>query len=265
MKYKFALSNLFVSLLIALSFLIFADLVWFPHSLSQLNGFHKSAILLISINLVLGPLLILLIYEENKKHLRLDLLVLGLIQISALAFGMYSIYQKHPVYAVFTIDRFTLVDARTASSEKVRYKDFEISLFAEPLFAFAKMPKDPIKQNEIFMGHMFKGEPDLDGRPEYYEPYANHIKSIISRSLPLDELLTTFKYREKLKLFLNKQDGTFDSYAYLPLQTNNESAIWVLDKSNAKPVGLLDIDPWKLEKPLKSIKKYKSTTRRWLI
>ena len=263
MKYKIASTNLIISQLISSVFLLFAYFVWFPHSLFELNGFAKSALILVLVNLVLGPLVILFFYKIDKINLKLDLLALAAIQTSALIFGMYSIYQKHPVYAVFTVDRFTLINAIYAEPEKTVHSELQVSFLSKSKMAFAKMPTDILLKNEIIMGHMLKGEPDLDGRAEYYEPYANHINSVITKSLNLKGKLKQADEQIELAAFLKKHGGNIDSYAYLPLQTNEKDVIWVLNKITAKPIGILDIDPWQFSKTTTRAKKLKHTIRRW--
>ncbi len=264
MKYKIASTNFIISQIISTFFLLFAYLMWFPHSLSELNGFSKSALLLVLVNLVLGPLLILFFYKQDKKNLKFDLFALAAIQTTALLFGMYSIYQKHPVYAVFTIDRFTLINAKYAEPEKTRHSELQVSFLSKSKMAFAKMPTDIHLKNDIAMGHMLKGEPDLDGRSEYYEPYTNHIDSVITKSLDLKGKLKQADDQLKLTVFLNKHGGRIESYAYLPLQTHEKDVIWVLNKLTAEPIGILDIDPWKFSTSANESQKQKNQVRRWL-
>ena len=264
MKYMIASTNFVISQVISALFLLFAYFAWFPHSLTELSSFSKSAWLLVFINLILGPLLILFFYNKNKKNLKFDLLALAAIQTSALLFGMYSIYQKHPVYAVFTVDRFTLINAKYAEPEKARHNELQVSFLSKSKMAFAKMPIDIHLKNEIIMGHMFRGEPDLDGRAEYYEPYANHIDSVINMSLNLKGMLKKPLDISELASFLNEHGGTVDSYAYIPLQTNKEEVIWVLNKLTAEPIGILNIDPWKFSRSANEKRKQKNKIRRWL-
>ena len=263
MKYKIAAINLGISQLISLSFLLFAYFAWFPHSLFQLNSFSKSAYLLVIVNLILGPFLILLFYKKDKINLKLDILALAVIQSSALIFGMYSIYQKHPIYAVFTIDRFTLINANSAEPKKIRHNDLEVTFLSKPKLAFAKMPTEIHLKNEIIMSQL-KGGPDLDARAEYYEPYVDHINSVISKSLDIKGNLKQINDQLELSTFLKKHGGNADSYAYLPLQSNEKDVIWVLNRLTAKPIGILHIDPWQFSKTTVRDKKLKHTIRRWL-
>ena len=177
---------------------------------------------------------------------------------------MYSIYQRHPVYAVFTIDRFTLINAKYAEPEKTKHNELQVSFLSSQKWLLPGCQPMIHLKNEIIIGHMLKGEPDLDGRAEYYEPYANHINSVINKSLSLKELLKQPLDQLELAAFLNKHGGKIYSYAYIPLQTFKKDVIWVLNKITAKPIGILDIDPWQFSKTTTGAKKPKHTIRRWL-
>ncbi|KAG1661895.1 Fimbrial assembly protein, serogroup I [Nymphon striatum] len=185
-------------------------------------------------------------------------------QVIALLFGMFSIYQKHPVYAVFAVDRFTLINASFAEPEKTIHKELKTTFLSKSKMAFARLPTDSKLRKEITMGHMLKGEPDIDGRAEFYEPYLNHTDKVISQSLNIKGMVKKTDEKNEIERFLNQYGGDIDTYAYIPLQTNKEDVIWVLNKLTAEPIGILKIDPWQFSKSQESKKKEKNKTRRWL-
>ncbi|KAG1663518.1 Fimbrial protein [Nymphon striatum] len=170
--------------------------------------------------------------------------------------------EKRPIFAVFTIDRFTLVNAHTVSLDKDRFREYGLSLLSKPKFAFAKMPSDLKLRNKILSEHMFEGAPDLDGRPQFYEIYSDNINSILNRSIPVDNILNTYSNKNKVNTFLKKHGGKVENYAYLPIQTDSQSAIWALDKQTAKPIALINIDPWELASS--TDKQQNTNVRRWL-
>jgi len=211
MNFKLAAINLLISQFLILVILIFAYHVWFPHSLSEFIGFKAKAQLIIIVNIILGPILFLIICRKDKKTQKLDFTVLILLQLIAIIYGTYILYQKHPSYAVFTIDRFTLVDRVNSETEKVRFKELKTNIFSKTKLAFAKFPDDIHKRNQLMMMAIIDRENDLDKQHEYFEPYNNHINSVISKSLDVQKLFTSKEKKIKLK---------------------------------AQPIGIIDIDPW---------------------
>ena len=248
-KYQLICANFFISLSIIALFLIFAYFIWFPAPFAEISGFNKTAVILLLTNICLGPLLIFIIYKDNKKNLKLDLSILAVIQVSAFIFGAYSFYLKHPVYAVFAVDRFTLINANSTTVDKIRYPELVNSLFSSPKFVFAKRPEAPEKRNQLLFSVLFEGKPDLDRRPEYYEPFNQHLSSVFKRSINTDILFHDATSRKKLTDFLNKNGGIAKDYAFFPLQRNRgDDLIWVLNRKTGLAIDTIDSDPWQMAK-----------------
>ena len=85
-------------------FLFVIAVVWiyvslYPSIHFSINGGRQGVQLIFAIDLILGPVLTFLIWNPKKgfKEKFLDLSVVGIVQISALLYGMYTVYQQHPV------------------------------------------------------------------------------------------------------------------------------------------------------------------------
>lgn len=251
MNYKIAGINLLLSQAIIIIFLGFAYIIWFPYSFYELNGLSKTVKILIFVNFCLGPLLILLIYKKNKRPtvLKFDLYSLIALQIIAFVMGSYSIYLKHPVYLVFSVDRFTLINAGNVAPEKSRYDDFKSSFFSRPKLAFAQLPDDPKKRQALLMSVLFEGKADIDQHTEYYEPFHQHKNAILAQSLNTSDIFSNKKSKNEIKLFINKHGGKINDYVYFPLQTaDKKDVVLAFIKETLQPISIIPIDPWKTKK-----------------
>jgi len=247
MRTKIALRNLYISQAIILLFLIFAYLVWFPHSFSQLGGFFKTALMLVFVDLVLGPFLVFIVFKEDKRYLKFDINVLLAIQITAFIFGAYSLFLMHPAYVVFNNDRFHLTNVSHTYPQKHWFSQLKSSFFSTPSLVFAKPPESSKKQFQLAIDVDLQGLPDIDRRPEYYEPFKAHIDSIFAKSIPINTLIQNNKTKEKLAIFYKEHGGKPDDYAYFPLVGNNKKdMIWVFKRSTAQAIGIVDSDPWQI-------------------
>ena len=108
-RLKFFLSHLSISLLIVLLVIGLVFFVWYPFQLTTAVGVTHIFLMLLAIDVIIGPVLGLLVYQEGKKSLKFDLTVIILLQLSALFYGIYSIEQGRPVWLVYNVDRFELV------------------------------------------------------------------------------------------------------------------------------------------------------------
>ncbi|MEB8434187.1 hypothetical protein OO007_18260 [Cocleimonas sp. KMM 6892] len=252
MRYKIALRNLYISQSIIILFLIFAYYIWFPYSFSELGGFFKTAWMLIFVDLILGPFLVFFIYKDNKKYLKFDINVLLAIQLIAFIFGAYSLYLKHPAYAVFNNDRFIITNVSNIYPKPSFSEHFKNYFFSKPDLVMINFPKDDDEKKFLAMEIVFGGQPDINSRTKYFEPLKNHIDLFFKKSLQLEELVFDTKTKKQLDLIANKHNGTLKDYAFFPLMGNNQKPmIWAFDKKTAKPVGIMNIDPSKSKNYLK--------------
>ena len=114
-----------ISILIAGVALAVVYGVWNPAPLHIATGITKIFLLMVAIDIIIGPLLTFVVYKKGKKTLKFDLVVIVLLQISALLYGMYSVYSSRPAWLVYNVDRFDLVrvneividDTQTISGE----------------------------------------------------------------------------------------------------------------------------------------------------
>lgn len=236
------LSLLLVGLVIG-SILFF----FFPQLFIGISDFKEIATILVTVDLILGPILTFVVFQPNKKSLKFDLSTIAAIQIAALVYGAYSLFQVHPVYITFNVDRFTIISAKDAEPEKAKYDEFNVSKFTTAKFAFAKMPEDIEKQNEVTLTAAMGGG-DLDQRVEYYEPYENHIDQILAKSLERELIIGAADSDKNIYSFLDKHETELNNYVFLPINSAKKEAIIVLDKMTAKPVTTINTDPWKLSK-----------------
>ncbi len=97
--------HLGLSLLIFLALLTIIIVSWYPGDLIHLGGYRGIKILA-GIDLVLGPLLTLIVYNPKKKSLKFDLFIIALIQFGALSYGITLIKNERPIAIVLSYDGF---------------------------------------------------------------------------------------------------------------------------------------------------------------
>lgn len=87
----------------AASFVIFLILlvmifnVWYPGVFFDSEQGWKAILLIVGVDLVLGPLLTLIVFNPAKKSLKFDLAVIAILQLSALLAGSFVINERRPV------------------------------------------------------------------------------------------------------------------------------------------------------------------------
>ena len=243
MRVKIALRNLLISQAIILLFLVFAWFVWFPHSFYLLGGFTKTAWMLVFADLVLGPLLVFIVFKEGKKYLQFDINVLLGIQITAFIFGAYSLFLKHPAYAVFKNDHFILTNVSHLYPQATLTQNLTNSFFNRPVLVTAKLPTDLQERMNLMVNVDLFGAPDIEKRPKYFKSLDKHLTSIMDKQIKAENLLQDKTSQKKISLFLNQHKGSVHNYAFFPVTGNNKkSLVWVFRRKGGIPVAILDID-----------------------
>ncbi|WP_426223043.1 TfpX/TfpZ family type IV pilin accessory protein [Psychrobacter sp. DWR1-2-3] len=242
-KVKAFLIHLAISILIATMSLVLVYLVWNPAPLYTATGITKIFLLMLGIDLVLGPLLTFIVYKKGKKTLKFDLFVIGLLQLIALVYGLYHVYEGRPVWIAYNVDRFDLVRVNEIDTRKIAQAkpEFQILSNTGPKYVAAVIPKDDkeVSQQILFDEIGYGIAPSQ--RPELYQPLDTVAALLVTKSKPIEEL---YNYNDKSDV-----DNILSKYPtatrYLPLKASAINMVVLIDKAEAdKVVNIVNLRPW---------------------
>lgn len=226
--------HLLVSLGVALMAAVLVFGLWYPFPYRELAGGRELFLLIISVDVICGPLLTLVLFNPTKPRaeLWLDLTLVALIQLAALGYGLYTVWQARPLYLVMEIDRFRVIakpDLRGASLEELP-SALQLRWSSQPLTVAIREPKDS-KEQQTVLFESLQGGRDYAERPEFYLPYegAAALKSL-KRAKPLAVFLQKQPTQQDAagKLAREKQ-GDLSQWLYLPV-VGRQDWVAVLDK-----------------------------------
>ena len=103
--------HLAISLLFALAAAALVSFGWYPGALAAVTGVTPVFLLIVGVDVIVGPCLTLLVFNRAKKELKRDLSIIALLQLIALGVGLQTVFSARPVYLVFAIDHFEAVYA----------------------------------------------------------------------------------------------------------------------------------------------------------
>ena len=246
-RWKASGIHLLISGLIALTVVAVMLFVWYPQPYFEALGGKRLLMILLSVDLTLGPLITLIIYNEKKKSLKYDLAVIAFIQLAALAYGSSVLFEARPVFLVFTIDRFEVVTAAELEPEemkKVVNDDYKSLSITGPILTTALMPED-IQERQRILFSAIEGGPDLQGMPQYYVPYNETTEAVLKRIQSLNDLSDL---RSEFKTLITKKAEKYgydvSSVGYLPVRAGNKFITAIMNQENAEIIKLVDTDPW---------------------
>jgi len=117
---------------------------WYPGPYFSYDGGWRGTIIVVAVDLVLGPALTFVVFDPRKERRKtvMDLCVIGVIQISALAWGFHAVESQRPVAVSFFAGAFhpvtaDLVREQGGDLERIAALDAQ-----HPPLVYVSMPAD---------------------------------------------------------------------------------------------------------------------------
>ena len=239
---KFAFVHLLLSLSIASTFMALVFFIWYPHPLAKATGVSHIFLMMLSIDIILGPLMTWFVYKENKKSLKFDLTVIIILQISALFYGIYHIGQGRPAWLVYSVDRFELVRNNEIYLENIHEakKLYQQPSWVKAQYVATQFALDP-KQKKQDMFDEILGGIELSQRPERYVELSKVTDQIKNRAQSLT-LLNQYNDPFIIKETLAKYP---QANSFVPLKANAVDMTVLINKENGEVIKIVDLRPWK--------------------
>jgi len=244
-RWQAALIHLGISAAIAALVVATMLLLWYPRPYFQAAGGPTLMLLLIGVDVVIGPLLTLIVFDPRKKALRFDLAVIALLQIGALAYGAMVMFNARPVYIAFAGDRFELVEANAIDPDDLAkaaptYRDLPVT---GPRIVGTRLPAEPSQLDRLATATLFGVS--IGAYPQHYVPYATQSRLVLSRSQPLSILRS--KHPEgaaEIERVVSASGKPDSELRYVPLQARRGDMAVVVDAASGAVQGVVAIDPW---------------------
>ena len=246
-RWKAAAIHLGLSVLIAATVVTVMLLVWYPPPYFDTMGGTGLLKILVGVDVTLGSLLTLIIFDPRKKGLRFDLSVIAALQLGALIYGVWIMFEARPVYAAFAVDRFDVVSANQLEQEDLdaaapQYRELPL---AGPRLVGIRFPdkeKNPEEGNKlVFSGAAGKDVPQF---PKYYVPYADVAADVRKKAKPLSALIGVKPgSKAAVEAFVARSGRAEGDFAYVPLTGRGGSVTAVVDARDARIIGFIPIDP----------------------
>ncbi len=233
-------SGLVAALAAALVFL-----VWYPSPYSTLAGGASLFLLIVAVDVVMGPALTAVAASPGKgrSELTRDLAVIVVLQLAAFGYGLYTMALARPVALAFEIDRFRVVTA--ADIEPASLAEAPPGLqtlpWAGPRLIAAVKPTDPaelMKATELGLAGF-----DLSMQPKYWHEYAPLADAAWKAAKPVPVLLARYPQRAGQVARIAEDTGqSAQALRFLPLMSRLESGVAVVAEPGARVVGYLPVD-----------------------
>lgn len=214
--------------------------VWYPGALSTITGVSDVFLMLLAVDLVLGPCLTLLVYNRKKPELRRDLAVIAALQLAALVWGLHAVAVARPAYLVFNAGRFDVVLANQLKDEHLARApvDYRQRPLTGPRVVGAERPTDPEENSRLLMQALNGGD-DIQFLPQHYVDIHAVQSALLKAVRPAGDL-----EKHNAKEAVSKRLPTHQGLGFVPLSGPvRDGVVWV-DTSTGKYVGCAALKPW---------------------
>jgi len=223
--------------------LVFA--LWYPYPYGDLSGGRELFQLVVSVDVVLGPLLTLAVFSlaKPRRELRRDLAVIVLLQLAGLSYGLWTVYQARPVHVVFEYYRFRVVHQADIPPELASRvpAGIEAGATGAPTWIALRPFRDEAEKMEFTLTAL--GGVPLSARPELWQPYAAGRGQILAAAKPVAALKQRFPQQAAaVDAALARSGRDSARAAYLPLLGRKAAWTVLLDAQTAEPIGYLPLD-----------------------
>ncbi|HSV47928.1 MAG TPA: pilus assembly protein, partial [Ramlibacter sp.] len=209
------------------------------------SGGRELFLILVAVDVILGPLITLAIFDRRKsiRELRLDLSVVALLQLAALGYGMWTVAVARPVHLVFEIDRFRVVHAVDVPLELMDRAEPGVSAFPwngpTPL-AVRPFRSDTERADATIAA--LRGVA-LGARPDLWQPYTAARERVLKVAQPAAQLKSRLGVRAgEIDTVLRSAGRSLDNTAYVPMV--GRKAFWTafIDPATADVVAFMPLD-----------------------
>ena len=219
--------------------------LWYPYPYGEISGGRELFFLVVAVDVIMGPLITLAIFNRAKprRELLIDFTVVGLLQLAALGYGLWTVFAARPVHLVFEYSRMTVVHAI----------DVDADLLAKAPTSLQKLPvtgptvialrpfKNRAEQFDATMA-AFEGFP-LAARSDLWQAYEPVRADVLKEAKPVAELRARFSNQAaQIDRAIAATGKPVTDLRYLPLLSRKTAWTVLLDTTTAEPLGYLPLD-----------------------
>jgi len=244
-RVKAPLLHALASLGVAITVSVIIFLLWFPGALATVAGGATLFLILTTVDVISGPMMTAVVADPTKpaRSFRRDVLVIAIVQLAALAYGVYVLSLARPVVMVFEVDRMRVLSAAEIDPEALSAAPDELRKLSwtGPRVIAAATPttrEEMLKAIDLAIGGL-----DIGDLPKNWRPYESQATSAWNRAKPAPELEARYPaVRDELASVAARTHVPLDELRFLPLVGRQSGGSVILAPPGARVVDVLSVD-----------------------
>ena len=220
---------------------------WYRWPGWYLTDVTRVVLVMVCVDVVLGPTLTLIIANQKKsrRELTRDIGIIVAVQLCALTYGSVSLWSGRPLYYAFSENVLQLVqaydiDAQEAKLGREQNPALAPHWYSLPRWIWAPLPQDPDERKKIYEGAISGGD-DVIAMPRYFKRWEEGLPALRNQLKTVDAVGYFSKNeRKKLKDKINATGIANDQADTMPLTGRGHPVLAVIDPASLKITALFD-------------------------
>lgn len=218
--------------------------LWYPTPFREISGGRELFLIVIAVDVVLGPVITFAIFDRRKprRELQRDLAVVALLQLAGLAYGMHTVFVVRPVVMALEGSRLRVIRALDLDQPELAKAPIELQhmpLWGIQLVA-TRPPRLDEKQQATEMG---LAGVDIGMRPEFWLPTSTTGAAMAKAAHPLAELRKRFSSRAaELDAAIADTRRPAETLKFLPILARRTDWVALVDAATGSIVGYAPFD-----------------------
>jgi hypothetical protein len=204
---------------------------WYPNPYFSASGGWQGLRLVAAVDLVLGPLITLVIFnpKKSRRELSLDIGVVVLIQMAALLWGIKAVYEQRPVAVVFVDTSFYTVPAAAITAQGIDLDVLDEFGEGRPVFVYVRRPDSGVGLER------FQQAVEVERTPPHeqvwlYQPLAEHFAQVRRSSLDVEEIMNANPVmKAEIEQVLAEAQALVSDLVYLGLTSRYRNILLIFD------------------------------------
>lgn len=236
--------HLLSCLVVAMAVAALVFLVWYPWPYRIVSGGEKLLFLVMGVDIVMGPLITLAIFDIRKpmRELKRDLAIIVALQLAALSYGLHTVYLARPAVLALEAERFRLTIANDVVMDELpkAVEGLRALPLDGPRLVDTVEPTDAQRGDAIFKA---MAGTDIGARPLFWRPWgAEGRRHALKVAKPLAPLVARAKDRAAFDDAVARSGRPLEQLAVIPMIARDTSWSVLIDKTSGEPVGFAPID-----------------------
>ncbi len=244
-RFKAAFTHLLISTMLAGIVICLILFGWYPLPYFFSLGGSILLTLIVGIDVVLGPLMTMILFNpaKTRRELTLDLTLIGIVQLGALYYGIHSGYVGRMVYGVFSANSFYLVEASELAPnllEKAAPEFRQLPFVGHRIIGTIVPNTEKAKNDISFFKKIGVGPQHL---PEYYVPLERNREQIRAASLNKEVLQQRPMLVHGIEEVLDRHQLSWDDVAVVPFDVDTDTYTAVVNLREMSMLEVLRLSP----------------------